>query len=437
MFAAGHGGRIRLAAVSFQPIPDKTQVRSELIGERVARWEIVEKIGDGRSGAVYRAKNLDSAQLAAVKVTREAVDEREVRAASQLAHRGIAQVFGFGRLPDGRHWVAMELMDGEGLDWALHRFGNLLVPDTVRVLYEVADALDVAHRAGLIHGNLKPSSVFLVKLAEGGFRVKLLDFGISPTEPGALPSVGGDLRALGVLGFKMLTGLAEVPRELPRPLAPMLPLALDELVADLVEAASKLRPKTAQDVRARLEPLRPLPPKPEELPAPPPALVLPMPAGSTEPTTISAPSAAPAPARRSRALPLIVAGGAFAAALIALIAFLAWPSGDEGPVMAPLPAAPEVRPAPVAVQPAPAPDVVRPRPQPQPKPSPAPVPTEEQLYDRMSRIDAKLRKKGGDYADAVHTLSKQRARLGGSVSVEDRKDIAKQLDAFEKTFLFR
>lgn len=421
--------------MSYQPIPDKTQVRTELIGTRVARYEIVEKIGDGRSGAVYRAKHLDSAQLAAVKVTRDAVDEREVRAASVLEHRGIAQVYGFGRLPDGRHWVAMELMEGEGLDWALHRWGNLLVADVVRVLYEVADALDVAHRAGLVHGNLKPSSVFLVKLPDGGFRVKLLEFGIAATEAVALPSVEGDLRALGVLGFKMLTGLAEVPQQLPRPLAPMLPLSLDELVADLVEAASKLRPKTAHDVRLRLEPLRPLAPQVEEVPVPPPPLALaPLPPYANEPT---ARPAASARARASRVLPLIAAG---VASVVGLIVFIAWPSGDEGPVMAPLPAAPEARPAPVAAQPQPGADVARPRPPPQPpppKPAPAPVPSEEQLYDRISRIDAKLRKKGGDYADAVHTLSKQRVRLGGSVSMEDRRDIAKQLDSFEKTFLGR
>lgn len=403
------------------PIPDKTQVRSELIGTVVARWELVEKIGDGKNGAVYRAKHLDTQDTAAIKVTREAVGEREVRGAGMLGHPNIAKVLGLGRLPDGRHYIIMELMQGEGLDWALHRFGTMLPADAVRILYAVADALAAAHQRSLLHGNLRPSSVFLVREGDGPFQVKLLDFGISPPEGAPLPSVDTDLRALGVLGFLMLTGRREVPAQLPRPIAPVLPLALEEMIVDLVEAASKLRPRTAADVVHRLEPLRPLPPPvPAELAA-----------------TQIRPATAPLPAPPPRALPLKPIGVAAAVCLAGLITWLAWPATEEPDIVVDAPPAQTgPKPPPVAVQPDVQGESPRAKTPPQPK-APRPIPTAEQLDDRISRLDARLRKKSGDQSEAVHMLSKQRLRLAGSPDADERKDVQKQLDLWEQAYLSR
>ncbi len=105
-----------------QPIPDKTQMRSDpLVGAQVGRYTLLERIGDGPRGPVYRGKDADTGNEVAIKVLHEAASERELRAASSLGHPGIASVLDFGRLPDGRHYVVMELLKGEGLDWALRR----------------------------------------------------------------------------------------------------------------------------------------------------------------------------------------------------------------------------------------------------------------------------------------------------------------------------
>ncbi|MBL8954830.1 MAG: serine/threonine protein kinase [Myxococcaceae bacterium] len=412
--------------MSFQPIPDKTQVRSELIGTHLQRYELLEKIGDGANGAVYRAKHADTGQEAAIKVTREAVSEREVRAATYLKHPGVAEVYGLGRLPDGRHYVIMELMHGEGLDWALHRTGTMLVPEAVKVLLAVTEALEVAHRRSVPHGNLKPSSVFLVKKSDDSTQVKLLDFGIA-SSGAPEPSVENDLQALGVLGFKMLTGRKDVPTPLPRPIAPVLPLVLEELIADLIEAASKLRPKTATEVRAKLEPLRPLPPPvPPEL------------AKTMVPTKVVPP---PVPKRSSRAW---VLPAALALALL-VVAGGVWlfvnphSSEPEMPVVATPPPEPVVEPrvleaAPVLEGPNDAkPSLPRsPR-----QPKVVPVPTEEALEARIDRLEEKLKKLPGDRGDAQHQLNKLKLKLTGSPDEAERREVRRLLDAWEHTHLSR
>jgi hypothetical protein len=403
------------------PIPAKTQVRADLIGTQVGRYTLEEKIGDGRNGAVYRGRPLDGGEPVAVKVTREAISERDVRAASHIVHAGIARVYAFGRLFDGRHWIAMELMEGEGLEWMLHRLGTLIVPETVQVLHQIADALDVAHQRSLLHGKLEASSVFLVKRPDGGFRVKLLDFGISPPEGSPEPSVDGDLHALGVLGFMMLTGQKEVPAQLPRPIAPVVPVVLDELVADLVQAASKLRPRTAAEVRAKLEPLRPLP-------RPPPARVEVVPF-----------AAEPKPAKAARRVPAhVLAAVAGLAGVGGAVAALLWPS-EPGPVeviVAPPPPVPEAQ-APVRepVEPVARPKPPKPRAASVDEPRPVPVPSEERLEERMDRLEGRLHKLPGERVDALHQLNNLRLRLSGVPDQAERREVARLLDAWEQTHL--
>jgi len=407
--------------VSFQPIPDKTQVRSELIGTQLQRYELLEKIGDGANGAVFRAKHVDTGQEAAIKVTHEAVNEREVRASSFLKHPGIAEVYGLGRLPDGRHYVIMELMHGEGLDWALHRSGTMLVMETVKILLAVTEALQAAHARSLAHGNLKPSSVYLVKKGDDGVQVKLLDFGIGPANA-PVATEERDVWAIGVLGYKMLTGSKHVPAPLPRPIAPVLPLVLEELIADLVEAASKLRPKTAAEVLAKLEPLRPLPPPvPPEL------------AKTMPPTKVEPP---PQPPRRR--FPPLLAIVPAAVVLLGLVVFLAWPKEPEAPVVVVAPP-PAEAPEPLEVQPVPETPAPKPRPPsvPAAPPRPKPVPTETALEDRIDRLEARLKKLPGDRGDALHQLNKLKLKLTGSPDEAERKEVSRALDAWEQTHLTR
>lgn len=409
-------------AVSYQPIPDKTQVRSELIGTHVGQCELLEKIGDGRRGAVYRGRHAGTGREVAVKVMQDAVAEREVRAASHVHHPGLAEVLSFGRLPDGRHYVVMELIAGESADWVLHRRGPLTVSETVQVLAAVSEALSAAHDRGLFHGALHPKSVFLLARPEGGFTVKLLDFGVTPPPGEPEPSVAADLQALGKLGYTLLTGQLEVPAAPRSPIVPVMPLSLDELIIDLVQAASKLRPQSAREVRERLGPLLP------QAPAAPAVVV----------------SAAPLPTLPPRAVPHRATLPLIAAALVAAVggavAYLVL-RPDAAPAEPVVVAAPALRPlsvAPVAVKPEtpePAPAAAPARAKASKSPRAAPVPTEDQLDARIGRLEGKLRGRPGSHDEAQHLLNKQRMRLGGTPDVDERRDIALKLDAWEQVWL--
>src|SRR5207245_2231964 len=88
----------------------------------------------------------------------------EARAVNAVGHRGIIDVFGFGKLPlEGRQYMVMEYLNGQPLDAVLHDRGALPPAEAVQLLDEILAAIGAAHRAGVIHRDLKPSNVFLVK----------------------------------------------------------------------------------------------------------------------------------------------------------------------------------------------------------------------------------------------------------------------------------
>jgi serine/threonine-protein kinase len=103
----------------------------------------------------------------------------EARAVTQIRHRYIIDIFGFGQLPDGRHYYVMEFLEGMPLDQHIDQSGPLPLGEAVSVLRGVARALDAAHAKGIAHRDLKPENVFLVIDEQGGATPKLLDFGIA------------------------------------------------------------------------------------------------------------------------------------------------------------------------------------------------------------------------------------------------------------------
>jgi eukaryotic-like serine/threonine-protein kinase len=171
----------------------ETDLEGRVLG---GRYRLRSLLAVGGMGAVWAAEDAVLGREVAVKVLGEALAadrraalrlQREARAAGRLAHPGIARVLDLGE-DAGRPYLVMELLHGESLAARLARAGPLAPAEGVRVVAAAADALEVAHRAGIVHRDVKPGNVFVT----GGGDVKLLDFGIaSAANEAAL--TGGDL----------------------------------------------------------------------------------------------------------------------------------------------------------------------------------------------------------------------------------------------------
>lgn len=188
-------------------------------------------IGRGVFGTVYAARHPVIGAPAAVKVLRAeyardpAMIARfvdEAKAASLARHPSIVEVFNFGRLPDGRRFIVMERLEGEGLDARIAREAPFTVGFCAGLLAPVAAALEAAHAAGVTHRDVKPANIFVCEQGPP----KLLDFGVaelleaggrwrgagtpaymSPEQcEGAETTPAADVYALGVVAWQMLAG---------------------------------------------------------------------------------------------------------------------------------------------------------------------------------------------------------------------------------------
>ncbi len=147
------------------------------------RFRIECEIGRGGMGTVYRATHLGLERPVAVKIikpefaTDQAVAERfmrEARTMAKLRHRYAAMIFDAGNLPDGRHFIVMEFVEGETLSECLAREGRFSAERAVDIASDICDVLSEAHRLGIVHRDLKPSNIML---NERG--VCVLDFGVA------------------------------------------------------------------------------------------------------------------------------------------------------------------------------------------------------------------------------------------------------------------
>ncbi|HSR96773.1 MAG TPA: protein kinase [Kofleriaceae bacterium] len=156
----------------------------------IGQYRIVSSIGSGGMGTVYVGEHTLIGRRAAIKVLnpelsiqREIVDRffNEARAAAAVKHSGIVQIFDFGFATDGRAYLVMELLEGWSLATLLREAGALPVVDALRVIRQVAWSIASVHAAGVIHRDLKPDNIFLIRDPDaiGGVRVKILDFGIA------------------------------------------------------------------------------------------------------------------------------------------------------------------------------------------------------------------------------------------------------------------
>jgi eukaryotic-like serine/threonine-protein kinase len=200
---------------------------SSSTGSPVAGHRILRELGRGCMGTVYLAEHLRSRRLVAIKVlSRSCVTE--VWVAKRLAHPNVAHVFEAGELDDGCPYLVMQFVDGVAVADELERRGRLDVLRACTIGADVARAIAAAHRAGIVHRDLKSQNVMLERSARGE-RAVLLDFGIAAdllapgcTRPGVIigtpetmaPEQGQgwpattafDVYAWGVLMFEMLSG---------------------------------------------------------------------------------------------------------------------------------------------------------------------------------------------------------------------------------------
>jgi eukaryotic-like serine/threonine-protein kinase len=150
------------------------------------QYELIELIGEGGMGVVWRARDRRLQIDVAVKLVHPdpspLVMRRlmaEARAAAKVRHPSAVQVHGTGQTPEGEPYIVMELLDGESLEDRLDREGVIGEAEAAKLMIPVLAAVAAAHDAGLIHRDLKPSNIFLSRVGSGRIHPKLLDFGIA------------------------------------------------------------------------------------------------------------------------------------------------------------------------------------------------------------------------------------------------------------------
>jgi serine/threonine protein kinase len=262
--------------------------------EGLGRYRVDHVLGSGGMALVYRARDDELDRPVAIKVLADnlAADEafrkrflREARLAAQLAHPNVVQVYDSGEA-DGRPYIVMEYVDGQTLAELLSRRGRLPPAEAVELALQVCAGLEHAHRAGLIHRDIKPQNV----LIRDDGTVKIVDFGIARsaqgtqlTETGSVlgtaaylapeqaageeVTLAADVYALGVVLYEMLTGRTphtaesltqfvarghEQPIAALRELAPEVPEALEDVVMRSLARIPQYRPPSAEALAAEL-----------------------------------------------------------------------------------------------------------------------------------------------------------------------------------------
>src|SRR5579859_4689602 len=166
-------------------------------GTAVGRYEVVRPLGSGAAGMVYEAVDPSLGRRVALKVLHPRVGDatqaglaaarfqREGRAAAQVRHAHVVNVFDFG-VQDGSPFLVMELVEGETLSERLRRDGKIPLPRLMEALLPILSAAAELHAAGIVHRDIKPANILLAR--GGTWDPKLADFGVSRWEDGS-PSI--------------------------------------------------------------------------------------------------------------------------------------------------------------------------------------------------------------------------------------------------------
>jgi serine/threonine protein kinase/TolA-binding protein len=270
-----------------------------MAGETLSHYRLIEKVGDGASGVIYKAEDLALGRLVGLKCLPAASlasgsslvrFQHEARTASSINHPNICTIHEIGE-QDERQFIVMEWLDGQTLAQAING-RPMKLDELVELGIQIADGLSAAHDEGVIHRDVKPANIFVTNKGQA----KVLDFGISllvPRTHSVAPTAGlpagttpymspeqvrgddldarSDLFSLGTVLYEMATGrhpfaggtAAEIMQHIlnrapdpPRVLNPRLPAELDRIVMKALEKSRKLRFQTASDLRVDLQRLK-------------------------------------------------------------------------------------------------------------------------------------------------------------------------------------